>query len=806
LTFSGRFATTCGPIMNVSLNWLSTHVDLGGKSPQELDDLLTFAGVEVEGLEVKGVSSDKVVVAQVKEAVQHPNADRLKVCQVDAGEGSLRQIVCGAQNYKVGDKVPCALPGAALPGGFTIGETKMRGVESKGMLCAAGEIGLVDAENGLMILPHDAPIGRPVKELFESDVLLEVEVTPNRPDLLSHRGMGRELATLLRVPFKPLELPEVKTAPATSIRLEAGDSCPFYSLVRIDGVTVKDSPAWLVARLESIGLRPINNVVDVTNFVLHELGQPLHAFDAAKVSGSIVVRSAKEAEKFLALDGSEHVLVPSDVVISDEADQALALGGVMGGVDSGVTEATTSILLESAWFEPTGIRKTSRRTLLSSDSSYRFERGADPQGVLPASALAVKLILETAGGTAAKVTEVAGAAPVLTKPVELNLCRLDQLMGGSIEPDAAADILERLGLTRQTDGKWAVPSFRADLQRHIDLVEEIARVHGLENVPSRFSGTFVPASPVDASYDVDMAIRRALAALGFYESHTIKLISDAQVADALPLRPLLNGDVIRVKLPLSEDHAVMRPSIVPGLVASAARNVRQGLKALRFFEMGRVFRNAGGGKAKDQESDTLALLVAGPAQPGGWAQAERSSDLYDLKAAISALVPSASVQFLPRDRDGFALGCDIQAGGQNVGVFARLLPSRERELDFNSPVYVAELDLAKLRKLRAGIGHVEDLPLFPGSSRDAAMELPIELPNLDVERAVEKTKEVLLTGFECFDVFRDPSGQKLAADRKSVAYRFHYRADDRTLKAEEIDAAHQRVLESLTKALPVKFR
>jgi phenylalanyl-tRNA synthetase beta chain len=219
-----------------------------------------------------------------------------------------------------------------------------------------------------------------------------------------------------------------------------------------------------------------------------------------------------------------------------------------------------------------------------------------------------------------------------------------------------------------------------------------------------------------------------------------------------------------------------------------------------------VFRNAGGGKAKDQESDTLALLVAGPAQPGGWAQAERSSDLYDLKAAIAALVPSAQVQFLPRDRDGFALGCDIQAGGQNVGVFARLLPSRERELDFSSPVYVAELDLAKLRKLRAGIDHVEDLPLFPGSSRDAAMDLPLELPNLDVERAVEKTKEALLTGFECFDVFRDPSGQKLAADRKSVAYRFHYRADDRTLKAEEIDAAHQRVLESLTKALPVKFR
>jgi len=792
--------------MNVSLNWLSTHLDLGGKSPQELDDLLTFAGIEVEGIEVTGVSSDKVVVSQVMEAVQHPNADRLKVCQVDAGEGSWRQIVCGAQNYKVGDKVPCALPGAALPGGFTIGETKMRGVESKGMLCAAGEIGLVDSENGLMILPQESKVGTPLKDLFASDVLLEVEVTPNRPDLLSHRGMARELATLLRVPLKPLELPVAKTtATGEVIRLEAGAACPFYSLVRIDGVTVKDSPAWLAARLESIGLRPINNVVDVTNFVLHDLGQPLHAFDAAKVAGGIVVRPAGEGEKFLALDGSEHALAAADTVISDASGGALALGGVMGGADSGVTAETTSILLESAWFEPQGIRKTSRRTALSSDSSYRFERGADPLAVLSASALAVKLILELAGGTA-QVTEVAGAAPVLTQPVALNLCRLDQLMGGSIEPEAAAEILERLGLTRLADGKWSVPSFRADLQRHIDLVEEIARVHGLDNVPSRFAGAFVPASPVDAAYDADMAIRRALAALGFHESQTIKLISDAQVADALPLRPLQDGDVIRVKLPLSEDHAVMRPSIVPGLVASAARNVRQGIKALRFFEMGRVFRNAGGGKAKDLESDSLSLLVAGPAQPAGWAQAERASDLYDLKAAIAALVPALPVQFLPRERDGFALGCDIQAGGQNVGVFARLLPSRERELDFAAPVYVAELDLAKLRKLRAGIAHAEELPQFPGSSRDAAMELPADLLNIEVERAVAKTKEDLLAGSECFDVFRDPTGQKLAADRKSVAYRFLYRAADRTLKAEEVDAAHQRVLESLTKALPVKFR
>lgn len=793
--------------MKVSLNWLGSHLNLSGKSIKEIDDLFTFAGVEVEGIEAKGISSDKIVVAQIIEAVQHPNADKLKVTQVDAGEGTLRQIVCGAKNYKVGDKVPCCLPGAELPGGFTIGETKMRGVESKGMLAAAAEIGLPAGEDGLLILPADSVIGKPVKEMFDSDVLLELEVTPNRPDLLSHRGMGRELATLLRTPFLPLEIPAAGkfSEDASVVRVDAPEACPFYTAVRIKGVTVKESPAWLKKRLESIGLHPINNVVDVTNFVLHELGQPLHAFDAAKVSGAIVVRQANDGETFSALDDSKHELVAGDLVISDESGAALALGGVMGGAESGVTGTTTEILLESAYFTPQGIRRTSRRTALSSDSSYRFERGVDPQGVLPASALAAKLILETAGGEAG-VTFVSGTAPVLTKPVVLDEKRLNQLMGGSISLEAAEEILTRLGLSKLTDGSWEIPSFRADLQRHIDLVEEIARVHGLDNVPSRFLGSFVPQSAVDKAYDADMVLRRRLAALGFYECQTIKLISDAQVSDVLPLRPLQDGDLIRVKLPLSEDHAVMRPSIVPGLIASAERNVRQGQKALRFFEMGRVFRNAGGGKAKDQESETLAVLVSGSTQPFGWAQTDRTADLYDLKGSLGALLPNRSIKFAPKERDGFALASDIKVDDQNIGVFARLSLAKERDLDFTSPVFVAELDLGKLRKLIVGASHVEDLPQFPGSSRDAAMELPVSTANSQIETVIAKHAEPLLIASECFDVFTDPSGVKLPADRKSVAYRFQYRAVDRTLKAEEVDAAHQKMLKALADGLGVKFR
>ncbi len=792
--------------MNVSLNWLATHLDLSGKSIKEIDDLFTFAGVEVEGIISKGIASDRIVVAQIMEAVQHPNADKLKVTQVDAGEGTLRQIVCGAQNYKVGDKVPCCLPGAELPAGFTIGETKMRGVESKGMLAAAAEIGLPAGEDGLLILPPDSEIGKPVKQLFDSDTLLELEVTPNRPDLLSHRGMARELATLLKTPLLPLAITAPNTNVSVNIRIDAPAACPLYTAIGIKGVTVKESPAWLKQRLESIGLRPINNIVDVTNYVLHELGQPLHAFDAAKLTGNMIIRSAAEGENFLALDESTHVLTADDLLISDESGAALALAGVMGGAESGVTDTTTDILLESAYFTPQGIRRTSRRTALTSDSSYRFERGVDPQGVLTASAFAVKLILELAGGNVDSATQVAGLAPTLTKPVTLDAQKLDQLMGGSIALTDAEEILTRLGLTKLTDGTWDVPSFRADLQRHIDLVEEIARVHGLDNVPSRFQGAFVPASPIDAAYDADMVLRRRLAALGLHECQTIKLISDAQISVILPLRPMQDGDVIRVKLPLSEDHAVMRPSIVPGLIASAVRNVRQQAKSLRLFEMGRVFRNAGGGKAKDQESETLAILLSGSALPIGWSQADRASDLYDLKGILSALLGGREIKFAPKERAEFVLGSDIKVDDQTIGVFARLTPARERELDFTTPVYVAELDLGKLRKLLNGINHVEDLPQFPGSSRDAAMELPANTANAQIEAVITKLAEPLLTASECFDVFTDPTGEKLDVDKKSVAYRFQYRAPDRTLKAEEVDAAHQKVLDALTQKLGVKFR
>lgn len=794
--------------MNVSLNWLTERLDFGSRSLTEVCDLLTFAGIEIEDLHETGVKSDQIVVAEIKEAVQHPDADRLKVTQVDAGEGSLRQIVCGATNYKVGDKVPCCLPGAELPTGFKIGETKMRGVESKGMLAAASEIGLTDKEDGLLILDPSFQVGTPVRDLFDSDTLIEVEITPNRPDLLSHSGLARELAALLHTETKPVvksHPTETTTDPAV-VTVDS-PTCPFYSVIKITGVKVAPSPDWLAKKLKAIGLRPINNVVDITNYVLHEIGQPLHAFDAAKVTGALHIRQATAGENFKALDEETYELQDFDCVISDQSGTPLALAGVMGGLDSGVTASTTDLLLESAYFTTSEIRRSSRRLFLTSDSSYRFERGVDPNQVLPASALATALILEIAGGEATATTTTAGALPPALPDVTLDVDRMLQLMDHSISLDDAGAILTRLGLSSSDGQTWNIPSWRADLERSADLVEEIARVHGLENVPSRTGGTAVDESAIDRDYDRLLDLKKRLVSLGFYETQTIKLIAESQLRDCLPLRPLQEGDLVKVARPLSEDHAILRPALTPGLLAVAENNLRQGAKTLRFFEAGRQFRNVGGGKATDLEADSLALLVGGEATPLSWTRKEnRSLDLYDLKAAIQATLGNRAVQFTTRPREGFLLGGDIQLEGKPIGTFAQVTPSRAREMGFKAPIYLAELDQKKILGLTPDMFQVEPLPQFPGSSRDIAMELPLKTSNAEIEKALAKHNDPLLVSVVCFDQFSDPSGQKLAADKRSIAYSFGYRSEKGTLKQQEIDDAHDKLRAHLEKSLPVTFR
>ena len=794
--------------MLISKKWLNSHLDVTDLSNSEFDDILTFAGVEVEGITEQGVASDLVVVAEVVASEQHPNADRLSVTKVDAGEPELRQIVCGAKNYKVGDKVPCALPGAVLPGGFEIKETVMRKVESRGMLCSAVEVGLGSDHSGLMILPAEWQTGKPLRQFVDDDTIFEIEVTPNRPDLLSHFGMAREVSALTGRQIRAIDIPAIELKAADkALSLEGQEVCAFYTATRIRDVKVTESPSWLKERLEAIGLRPINNIVDITNFILHEVGHPLHAFDAAEVKGGIRVRYAHENESFAALDEQSYDLETSDCVISDESGNALALGGVMGGETSGVTNSTTEVILESAWFDPPSIRRTARRLNLHSDSSYRFERGVDPQGATKASALALKLITELAGGVIDGPTAFGGVAPVLTGTVSLDPERLHQTVGGAISMDSAHRALERLGLIHEGDNQWQIPSYRMDLQRHVDLVEEIVRVNGLDSIPSRNLAPSTSPGKVDERYDLEIDLKKQLVAQGFFEAQSIKLISEDQLRDALPLRPLQEGDVIKVRLPLSEDHSVMRPSLGPALLSTASRNVRQGAKEIRFFEIGRCFRNAGGGKATDLETDVVGIILGGRRSPSSWQDKDgEMTNAFDLKGALASLLPGVAVQLSPVKPGNFLLSAQVLANGKTIGSFAQLSLSRGRELDLGFPVYLVELDLNKVCDLRKRSSHIKELPQFPGSSRDAAMEVPSDLPNADIEKAIRKINEPLLVSFGCFDVFRDPTGKQLDAGRKSLAYTFHYRSDDNTLTSKEVDAAHQKALDHLSSTLPVSFR
>jgi len=793
--------------MQVSLNWLQTHLDLSAYTTPQLSDLLTFAGIEVEGIEQKGVASDKVIVAQIQSFEQHPNADKLSVCQVDDGSGSPRQIVCGAKNFKAGDKVPLALPGAALPGGFEIKEGKLRGVDSLGMMCSGKELGIGEDTGGLWILDSELPIGKPINQIVESDTLFDLEITPNRSDLLSHLGLARELAALTGLTLKgerdhTQATSKTRAAQADEVTLEATDGCPYYTARVIKGVKVGPSPAWLKARLESIGLRPINNIVDITNYVMMEMGQSLHAFDLDKLQGGITVRRAKEGEKILALDGQEYALLTEDLVIADNA-RPVAIAGVMGGEETGVVEGTTNILLESAYFTPSNIRRTARRLTLHSDSSYRFERGIDPHQVHGGSDLATKLILEIAGGTAEPELKVAGEAPQLVSDIVFDEARALKLLGiDGFKIEEAHAILTKLGLT-QNGTSWTIPSYRLDLVRSVDLVEEVARVIGLDRVPAKFTAAFAQGDGTDKIYDHAMQIRQALANRGFNEAQTLRLISTPQTNDALG-NP--TGGLAALKNPLSEDHTTLRPSIVPGLLASAALNIRQGADRLRLFEIGRVFLKMPNGMVREEER--LAILLSGPVSPSSWhGRVPKAADIFDLRGLVENLPGVASVEIKPlKDNGTFLLHSEMKAGNRVLGWIAQLHPARTRQLDAREPVYVCELLLSALRQGSTGPAKFTDLPRFPGMTRDVAFELPADVPNAKVAAFFNGIKEPLLISTALFDVFTDPTGTKLAADRKSLAWTLTYRAPDKTLETAEVDATHNRIVSAIEKALPVVVR
>src|SRR2546429_1620012 len=432
--------------MKFSVNWLREFVDLP-ENPEEIADLLTRAGVETQNIETRGAKIDKVIVSQITASSRHPNADRLTVCEVDDGSGTKRQIVCGATNYKVGDKIPLALPGAKLPNGTEIRKNKLRGVESDGMLCSAIELGLGSDAAGLLILSPEAKMGAQIGDLFPADTILDVEITPNRGDLLSHFGLAREIAALTEKKLKSTPRDVKIDTKESGVNISAARECPFFSARKIDNVKVGPSPQWLRAKIESVGTRSINNIVDISNFVMLELGQPTHAFDADKLKGGINVRLARDGEKFLALDGKTYSLKPDNLVVADQ-ERAVGIAGVMGGEETGVTDSTKNILLEAAYFLPASVRRTARNLNLPSDASYRFERGVDPQMVLRASQRATDFIREIAQGNPTTETAVAGKLPPDPLDVSLSYKKCDQVLGLAIKPKTIDEILERFGLSK----------------------------------------------------------------------------------------------------------------------------------------------------------------------------------------------------------------------------------------------------------------------------------------------------------------------------------------------------------------------
>jgi phenylalanyl-tRNA synthetase beta chain len=797
--------------MKVSLNWLRELVDLPATVP-ELVELLTLAGVEVEGIETHGVAIPKVVVARILSSEQHPNADRLSVCQVDDGSGTPRQIVCGAKNYKVGDKVPLALPGAVLGPDFTIKVGKLRGVESHGMMCSPEELGLPKGEDGLLILAPDAKVGAPLSEVMPGDTVLDLEITPNRPDLLSHAGIAREIAALTDKELRLRPVPQnVIEFVASAVDVEPAE-CRLYTVLEISNVRVAPSPESARRRLEAVGQRAINNVVDITNLAMLEFGQPLHAFDADKIEGDIRVRYAREGEEFPALDGRTYRLSPWQIVIADDR-RALALGGVMGGADSSVTESTTNILLESAHFDPATIRRTSRSLGLSSDSSYRFERGVDIDGVVSASLQAAGLILELAGGTvgdfevgtAADSTDGFDAAamlhendePVFTRTVALRPARVAAVLGTKIAPEKIDAILDGFGLGKADDG-WEIPSYRPDLTREVDLIEEIVRVVGIEAVPSRVQAQFAHTSATDRAYDRAMALRQRLVAQGFAEARTLTLIGENPAG--LTFTHTSRENLRRIKNPMNDEQVLLRPSLLPGLLQALADNARAGAKTIRLFEVGRVFAGT-----PQEESNHLALVLNGPTAERSWRAGEGSAaDLFHLKGIIATTL-GANTTFEPDENSALALALVVKVAGRPVGFAGQLWPKDARALDATAPVFFAEIDLSALPAADAAKKY-RDIPRFPATARDIALLAPLPLSHAEIVSVLQAASEPLLTDIELFDVFADATGEKIPADKKSLAYSLTYRSPERTLTADEVNAAHARLKERLKTALPVTLR
>lgn len=808
--------------MKINLDWLSEYVDLPNPA-EELVDVLPMLGIEVEENDDAGtVTLENVVVGEVLEKSQHPEADRLSVCSVEVGAENPAQIVCGATNFKPGDRVPVALPGAKLPGGFKIKKSKLRGVTSEGMMCSAKELELGDDDAGLFLLSGEPEIGQPITDVFSKSTTLELEITANRGDCLSHIGVAREVSAYYQNPVripqckvqaKPVDSPN-QNCLLSSLDVESSH-CPYYTLWSIKGVKIEPSPDWLVQKIESIGLRPINNVVDITNFVLHETGQPLHAFDLKKISGSsIIVREAREGEKITTLDDQERELSTKMMVIAD-SEKPLVVAGIMGSVDAEVDNTTSDIVLESAWFHPGSVRATARSLGLHTDSSQRFSRDVDPQGVEFAAQRAVDLILEIAGGTASEEYVSIGTPPRGARTIKIEPTYVEERCGFEVNSEDLISSWQRLGFSVEGTSpiQVTVPSYRSEVDRPIDLVEEFLRIRGTADLQgSRFLSPSLQRENEPAFDLCDRAVDN-LIGQGYQEVCNYSLRSANEVGTWFPE---INQEALALGNPLTADHTHIRPSLLPGLVEVLAHNQRNLNSLNRVFEIGKVFRPGPRGNA---ELISIAWAQSLSNTQKNWKE-ENQSDFFDLKNSLERLLHATGMS-LPKGhwqtiedklpwQGGYAANLgDVHKNKLEI-CLGTLQLNVTKKYDLKGAVLAVEIliDSVLLNKKKKSTAF-SSFSTFPPAIKDLALVVEKTESSESVREKVEEIasqatdEEISLDPVAIFDVFE---GKGLPDNMKSIAFTIRMRAKDRTMGEKEINKTFEKILEAIDSQTKYELR
>lgn len=805
--------------MIVTYNWLKEFVDFD-LSAEQLSHRLTMAGLEVDFMEHLGDGLDSVIVAQLESVEPHPQADRLTLCQVNTGSEVI-PVVCGATNHKTGDLIALAQVGSVLPGDFKIKKSKIRGVESQGMLCSEKELGLADEAAGIMILPIGLELGTPVFDaLGRKDVRYEIGLTPNRADCLSVVGIAREIGAIvdkrITLPTKfSLAESHEPIDNLTSVTIEDAEGCPRYMARLIQGVKIAPSPDWLVQRLESVGMRSINNVVDVTNYVLMELGHPLHAFDFNHLRGrKIVVKRAQQGETFTTLDNQLRQLQDNDVVICD-GEGAVALAGIMGGQNSEVAESTVDILLESAYFNPTCVRRTSKRLGIHSEASHRFERGADIDIVPLALERAISLIQKLAGGTIAAGVIDVYPQQMVKRQVTITASRNNAVLGLDLSLAQIEKLLNAIDLPTQLTTVAdepallvTIPMSRHDLEREIDLIEEVARLNGYDNIPVTMPVSRVVRRFREDGQRVAKVLRDTLVSSGFSEIINYSFLSSS-AWDKIGLSAADERRAnVKILNPLTEEHSVMRTSLLPGMLETVARNLSYRSNDLHLFELRPVF-NVVADAEQPHEALRLCAAMTGRKEREGWSQSNAKVDFYDLKGMVETLCAQLNLGQLRVEEESLqpylhpGKSCRLFQGDIMIGVLGELHPQIQENYAIDQPVYVVDIDVATLQTIKHSDKAFEPISRFPDCYRDSAFLFDCTVSAQQLFDVLDKIKIKNLDDVTLFDVY---SGKGVPEGKKSMAVRARYRSLEKTLTDDEINATHAKIVKSLQNNLGAELR